>query len=120
MATYVKIGGIKYLAKILEIPVDHNWENRACVKLELEMSSQEASNLFIDDLKWSFIDETETLTIVEENGVPVDKIIFEEREIDASIYSVAGPILDNRDGTILVKMGMPTAEELLAILEEVL
>ena len=120
MNTYVKIGGIKYPAKILEIPVDRNWENRACVKIELEMSSQEASNLFINDVHWSIVEDKETLTIVEENGIPVDKIVFEEFETDASIYSVAGKILDNRDGTISVKMGTPTAEELLAILEEVL
>ena len=48
----------------------------------------------------------------------VEKI--EEEIYDNSEYSIAGDIIDLRDGFVTVKMGKPTAEELLALLEEVL
>ena len=35
---------------------------------------------------------------------------------DNSDYSVAGPITDNRGGTGTIKMGKPTADELLKVL----
>ena len=39
-------------------------------------------------------------------------------EYDNSDYCVAGDIVDHRDGTISVKMGKPTAEELLSMIME--
>lgn len=41
-------------------------------------------------------------------------------EYDNSEYSIAGDITDHRNGYVSVKMGQPTAEEILAILEEVM
>lgn len=55
--------------------------------------------MFVNDLVWSVVTETEDRTI----------------ETDMSIYALAGPVTDNRDGTITVKMGKYREEELMHI-----
>ena len=50
----------------------------------------------------------------------VMKPVIEQEVYDNSDYSIAGPIIDHRDGHVTIKMGKPTAAELLAMLEEVL
>ena len=56
-----------------------------------------------------------------EAGTPVALVRPETteqvQEWDNSDYCVAGPITDNRDGTITAKMGKKTASDLLAELE---
>ena len=43
--------------------------------------------------------------------------VIEQEVYDNSEYSIAGDVVDHRNGTVTVKMGKPTAEELLAIMD---
>lgn len=98
--TYVKINGTRYAAGISGHVRDKDWGYRESKAITLEMTYEEAAALFVDDLEWIIVYEADE-TVEEYNN---------------SEYSVAGAITDNRDGTVTVKMGKPTAEELLAVL----
>lgn len=102
--TYIKINDTLHPASIRGYTKDREWDDRESKAITLEMTYEEAMNLFVDDLDWS---------IVYEDG--------ENTEVyDNSEFSVAGSVTDNRNGTVTVKMGQITAEEALAELMEVL
>ena len=91
-----------------EIPVrarhrmcDTRWNNRECWELTMELACTDAESLFIHDAQWRLRRYVEGL---------------EAAETDMSDYSVAGAIIDNRDGTVTVKMGMLTDREALEII----
>ena len=121
MATYVEINGNKYKASITGRLADKDWGNRASKAIKLEMSYAEANEIFIDGIAWNIVQEVEVHEHKEdENGNEVIETIIKEETYDNSDYGVAGDIIDHRDGTVTVKMGCLTAEELLAMFEEVL
>lgn len=98
--TYVKINDALYPALISGRTADRDWDNRESKAITLEMSYADAMALFVDDLEW--------------------EIVYEDKETtetyDNSEFSVAGSVTDNRNGTVTVKVGKPTSDELLAIL----
>lgn len=98
--TYVKINDILYPASIMGYSMDRDWNNRESKAITLEMTHADAIGIFVDGLKWAIVYKEEEVS----------------EEYDNSIFSIAGPITDNRDGTITAKMGKPTVDELLAIL----
>ena len=107
--TYIKINNTKYPGKIISKSRDYDWDMRASKELIFkDLTYNDITSLFINDLEWSIIEEEKI------------KMGFEtiENEYDNSDYCVAGDIIDHRDGTISVKMGKPTAEELLAMIME--
>lgn len=104
MKTYIKIGGNEYPATILGSIQDSKWDGRKSKAIRLEMSYEAAMGLFVNGAPWSIIERGEVA------GQSV------ENEYDNSEYCVAGDITDHRDGTVSVKMGMATADEILAIL----
>lgn len=106
--TYVKINGVQYPAVISGHMKDRDWNDRESKTIHLEMTHDEALKLFVSDSEWSILYQADG---VGEDGKP-----FPVEEYDNHEYSVAGPVTDNRDGTVSVKMGKPTAEELLAVL----
>jgi hypothetical protein len=117
MAIYVAINGNQYPAIITGKMADKDWDNRASKAIKLEMTYSEALETFINEVEWSIVQENEILVenIDEENNITTEVKV--EREVhDNSEYCIAGEITDHRDGTITVKMGKPTAEELLAVL----
>lgn len=71
---------------------DHKWNLRESVEITLEMTYSTAIALFKDNIQWSLVDN--------------------ETVYDYSDHSLAGDIVDHRDGTISVKMGKPTDLEL--------
>ena len=80
----------------------------------MEMAYAEAVALFVDDCSWNIVqDYVVRHNEVGDNGdiTVVEKI--ETESYDNSEYCIAGPITDNRDGTVVVKMGKYTNEELL-------
>ena len=103
--TYVKINNTLYPAQISGRLQDNNWNGRSSKTITLEMEYATAIALFVDDLIWSIYDDG-----VEEN------VTGEPAEFDNSEYCVAGDVTDHRDGTVSVKMGMPTDGEILAII----
>lgn len=100
---------------------DDSWDNRPSKEINVKMSYEEAVHLFTDNVQWSIV---ETIiheeTIMNENEEP--EIVFNEEQnvYDNSDYSIVGDIIIHKNGTITVKMGKLTAEEMLAMIEEVL
>lgn len=107
--TYVKISGNLYPAVINGSLKDRLWADRESKAITLAMDYSTALSLFVDGLAWSIIDKVER---VQEDG----SVITTQEEYDNSEYDMAGPITDNRNGTVTVKMGKATAQELLAVL----
>lgn len=97
--TYIKINNNLYLAEINGVLFDTLWNNRMTKSITLEMDYNTASSLFVDDVQWSI--------------VYTDDETGETQEYDNSDFCIAGPITDNRDGTLTIKMGKFTNEELL-------
>ena len=121
MATYVEINGNQYPAVITGRLNDKDWDGRESKAIKVEMAYIDALNLFVDDVDWNIVQDVETIHEVEgEDGEMVMKPVIEQEVYDNSDYSIAGCIIDHRDGHVTVKMGKPTAAELLAMLEEVL
>lgn len=98
--TYVKINDTLYPAFISGRNEDREWDNRESKAITLEMSYADAMALFVDDLEWEIVYEDEETT----------------ETYDNSEFSAAGSVTDNRNGTVTVKVGKPTSDELLAIL----
>lgn len=122
MAVYININDIQYLASITGKLNDKDWDNRESKAITLEMPYSDAINTFTDDVNWSIVQDVEELieTIDEETGDVLHETVMKQEFYDNSDYSIAGDIIDHRNGTITVKMGKPTAQEILAMLEEVL
>lgn len=112
MQTYIKIGGQEYAAGITGTDMDTRWNYRKCKTIRLEMPYETAAELFQDNVPWSIIERYET-PVLDENGEPTGEIETQQNEYDNSEYCVAGDITDHRDGTVSVKMGKFTNEELL-------
>ena len=102
--TYLKIKDTQIPAVFRGYTKDRDWNDRESTAITLEMTYEEAMETFVDDLEWALVYEDGEITEVYDN----------------SEFSVAGPVTDNRDGTVTVKMGKITAEEALAELMEVL
>ena len=121
MKTYVKINDNLYEATISGRLHDEEWDNRASKAIKVEMSYQDAVNLFNNDKKWSIVQDVENFEEIfdVETEEFITKTIIIQEEYDNSEYSIAGDIIDHRNGYITIKMGKPTAEEILAMLEEV-
>ena len=121
MTTYIEINGNQYPAVITGRLSDKDWGNRESKAIKLEMSYAEALELFVNDIAWNIVQDVEVVNEVEdEEGNVTRETVIEQERYDNSEYCIAGSITDNRDGTVTVKMGKPTAVELLAMLEEVL
>ena len=121
MAIRVEINGVQYPASITGRLNDKDWDNRESKAIELEMAYGEAMQLFVDDAQWNIVQDVEVMREVEdENGNITMETVVEQERYDNSDYCIAGDIVDHRNGTVTVKMGKPTAMELLAMFEGVL
>ena len=106
MNIYVEVNGTRYPAIITGKLKDKDWDDRASKAITLEMAYADAVVLFVNDVDWNIVEEPD------ENEEGAVEIITH----DNSEYSITGDIIDHRNGTITVKMGKPTAEEILAVL----
>lgn len=106
--TSVNINDTQYPATISGRTRDTDWDNRESKTIHLEMSHEAALATFVNDAPWSILYQPDG---VDQEGKP-----WPVEEYDNSEFCIAGPVTDNRDGTVDVKMGKPTAEELLAVL----
>lgn len=96
MNTYIKINSINYPAEIYGHVRDTAWDNRESKVIVLALSIQEALDLFVDGLQWAIVYGIQV--------IPQDEFI------------IAGPITDNRNGTVSVRMGKPTAAEVSSVI----
>lgn len=122
MSIYVEVNDVKYLATITGRLEDRDWDNRASKAIKVRLPYSDAAATFVDNIKWNIIqDVDETVEhINEETGDVTYEIVTKQEVYDNSEYSIAGDIIDHRNGFVTVKMGKPTAEEILAMFEEVM
>lgn len=124
MATYIKFNDndTLYSAVIGGKISDKDWDGRSSKYIHTEMSYDEAIALFADEVKWSIVMdvECEIERTNEETGEIISEIVMKQEIYDNSEYCILGDIIIHKDGNVTVTMGKPTAEEILAMLEEVL
>lgn len=113
---YFKTNNTEYPASIAGKMTDRDWDNRESKAVTLEMTYAAAAQLFVNGLSWSIV-QRDSVPTYDESGNPTSETTEQVQEWDNSDYCVAGPITDNRDGTITAKMGKKTASDLLAELE---
>ena len=110
---YVKVNETLYPATIDGQMQDYQWDNREAKTITMQGTYDEIVGLFKDGTPWSIVMK-ETVQKRNEDGSPVldeaGNPVTEEQtsEWDNSEFSMSGPITDNRDGTVSVKMGKPT------------
>lgn len=118
MSTYIKIGGTEYPATVSGMQFDRSWGDRQSKSITLTMDYATAAELFVDEQTWSII-QREKYPVYGEDGQPTGEMQETVEEFDNSEYCVAGPLTDNRDGTITAKMGKATElEQAQAVLAE--
>lgn len=110
--TYLKINETLYPATFNGRNPDRDWDNRHSKSITLEMDYATAMDLFVDELDWSIVYQPGSFTDPQTG----ETVIPEPETYDNSEFCVAGPVTDNRDGTVTVKMGVPTDKELLDII----
>lgn len=93
---YVKIYDSLYPATIRGKMADADWDGRETKTITLTMEYVTASELFVNGLVWSIVEQT------------ADGVM---KEYDNSAFVLAGDLTDHRNGTITAKMGRLTPLE---------
>ena len=109
---YFKANNTEHPASIAGKITDRDWGGRESKAVTLEMTHAAAAQLFVDGLSWSIV-QRDTVPVYDTDGNPTGATEEQVQEWDNADYCVAGPITDNRDGTITAKMGKKTEVELL-------
>lgn len=110
----IKIAGKEYEATVLGVASDYSFGRRKSKAITLEMDYATAAATFADDITWSILYQGPDYFDTETKQM----VTPEMEEYDNSDYSILGDITVHRDGTVTVKMGKPTGEELYNILRE--
>lgn len=110
---YVKVNGTLYPATIDGQMQDYTWDNRETKTITMQGTYDEIVGLFKDGTPWSIVMKEEVQQRNDDGSLVLDKAgnpVTEEQtsEWDNSEFSMSGPITDNRDGTVSIKMGKPT------------
>lgn len=113
MAEFIKVAGQEYPATCIYNYKDRNWDMRESVAVHLTMPYAQAAALLTSGVKWSNVFR-ETKDALDNDGNPTGQTEEVVTEEDMSAYSLAGEIVDHRDGTVSIKMGKPTESELSA------
>lgn len=109
---YFKANNSEYPASIAGKVTDRDWGGRESKAVTLEMNHAAAVQLFVDGLVWSIV-QRDTVPVYGTDGNPTGETEEQVQEWDNADYCVAGPITDNRDGTITAKMGKKTEADLM-------
>lgn len=112
--TKVKISNAEYDAEIRGQLRDLTWDNRDSKSITLAMDYATAVATFADDVPWSILYQPSDYYDPETQQMVTPLV----EEYDNSDYCILGDITVHRDGTVTVKMGKPTGEELYNILRE--
>ena len=112
--TKVKISNAEYDAEIRGQLRDLTWENRDSKSITLAMDYATAAATFADDVPWSILYQPSDYYDPETQQMVTPAV----EEYDNSDCCILGDITVHRDGTVTVKMGKPTGEELYNILRE--
>lgn len=100
----IRVGDKTFDAIVQTRAHDSAWEGRESKAITMDASYAEAVEWFPDDTVWSVIADIE-----KEDGTIV------QVETDMSEYAISGPVTDNRDGTVTIRMGKYLNEELMSI-----
>ena len=95
-------------------PISPLPSGRAWRRIDIVGTVDEVKAAFIDGAQYAQVWDS-VVTEVDEEGNEVETIVEESR--DLSEWSVAGEIVDRRDGTVCVLMGKPTEIEAMAARE---
>ena len=109
---YFKANNTEYPASIAGKVTDRDWGGRESKAVTLTATYEQAAQLFADGLVWSIV-QRDNVPVYDEDGNPTGETEEQVQEWDNADYCVAGPITDNRDGTITAKMGKKTDAELM-------
>lgn len=96
MAEFIRVNGQEYPAEVIYLYKDRNWNDRDVRNVFLNLPYDQVVALMPTGTKWS--------SILKENDVVVE-------ETDMSEFSIAGQVVDYRNGTVSIKMGKPTETE---------
>jgi hypothetical protein len=110
MAEFIKVNGQEYPATLIYNYKDLNWDMRETQTVHLTMPYAQAAALLPDNTPWSNVFR-ETKDKLDNDGNPTGQTEEVVTEEDMSAYSLAGEIVDHRDGTVSIKMGKPTEAE---------
>lgn len=110
----IRINNTEHDATIQGIARDINWNNRESKSITLIMDYATAAATFADDVPWSILYQPSDYYDPETKQMVTPPV----EEYDNSDYCILGDITVHRDGTVTVKMGKPTGEELYNILRE--
>lgn len=110
MAEFIKVNGQEYPAKFISKYQDLNWDKRETQTIYLTMSHDAAAALLPDNTPWSIV-QRDMVDKLDNDGNPTGETEEVVTEEDMSAYSLAGEIVDYRDGTVTIKMGKPTETE---------
>ena len=110
----VRINNQIYDANVSGLRNDSFWENRESKSITLTMDYETAVATFADDVPWSILYQPSDYYDPETQQMVTPPV----EEYDNSDYCILGDITVHRDGTVTVKMGKPTGEELYNILRE--
>ena len=110
---YVKVNGALYPATIDGQMQDYTWDNRESKTVTMQGTYDEIVELFGDNAPWSIVMKETVQKRSEDGSLVLDDAgnpVTEEQtsEWDNSEFAMSGPITDNRDGTVSIKMGKPT------------
>ena len=110
----VKIAGNEYEAIVSGVANDVLWGGRESKSITLTMDYETAAATFCDDVPWSILYQPSDYYDPETKQMVTPAV----EEYDNSDYCILGDITVHRDGTVTVKMGKPTGDELYNILRE--
>ena len=110
----IKINGKTYEAAVSGTRYDSMWGGRESKSITLTMDYETAVATFADDVPWSILYQPSDYYDPETKQMVTPPV----EEYDNSDYCILGDITVHRDGTVTVKMGKPTGEELYNILRE--
>lgn len=110
MAEFIKVGGQEYPATLIYNYKDRNWDMRETQTVQLTMPYAQAASLLTTGTPW-FNVFRETVDKLDNDGNPTGQTEEVVTEEDMSAYSLAGEIVDHRDGRVSIKMGKPTETE---------
>ena len=110
----LKIKGNEQEASITGATNDKLWDGRESKSITLAMDYATAMETFADDVPWSILYQPSNYYDTETKKMVTPPV----EESDNSDYCILGDITVHRDGTVTVKMGKPTGEELYNILRE--
>lgn len=110
MSIYIKVNNVEYPVTINGNSKDYSWDERDTKTITLSMTYTEALALLPSNTSWSIV-KRDVVDKLDNEGKSTGETEEQVQEWDNSDYSVSGPITDNRDGTVSIKMGKSTEVE---------